>query len=336
MMDTVQAIALAFDYSAKRLLSFKENLEANAQVKEEMVRRQKLKTLFETRWASRSDSLNTFLSAYNVVVDSLEDLEQQGDSKARGYACSIDFIVSLVVVQSTLQPLVPLSAMLQNKEIDLIEAVAENKVVIEQLRRNRNEDGHWDDLFHKATVVAASVNEVPVIPRGVARQVNRVNVPAVNPSQYWKRAMYLPFVDHLIQELTSRLVKNEDRFAAQTLIPQNLHVLTNDMLNKIFTCYHDDLTATTVVEFQEEVDRWRIKWDMARDPTCKLASLSETLAVTNFNLYPNIFICLSILITMPVATATAERSFSLMRRVKTHVRSTMLSQTFKSLSATRL
>lgn len=73
--------------------------------------------------------------------------------------------------------------MLQDKEIDLIEAVAESKVVIEQLRRNRNDDVHWDDLFQKATVVAASVNEVPCIPRGAARQVNRVNVSAANPSQ---------------------------------------------------------------------------------------------------------------------------------------------------------
>lgn len=52
--------------------------------------------------------------------------------------------------------------MLLDKEIDLIEAVAESKVVIEQLRRNRNDDVHWDDLFQKATVVAASVNEVPL------------------------------------------------------------------------------------------------------------------------------------------------------------------------------
>lgn len=82
---------------------------------------------------------------------------------ARAYASSIttfDFFVTLVVVQVALHPLVPLSAMLQDKEIDLIEAVAESKVVIEQLRRNRNDDVHWDDLFQKATVVAASVNEV--------------------------------------------------------------------------------------------------------------------------------------------------------------------------------
>ncbi|CAC5403884.1 unnamed protein product [Mytilus coruscus] len=127
VMDTVQAIAFAFDYSAKRLTSFKESLgTAPDEVKEEMGRRQKLKSLCETRWVSRSDSLFTFLHAYSVVCDSLEDLEQDGDAKARSYRCSItkfDFIVGLVVAKAILQPSAPLSAILQTKDFDFIQAV---------------------------------------------------------------------------------------------------------------------------------------------------------------------------------------------------------------------
>lgn len=97
---------------------------------------------------------------------------------ARSYASSIttfDFFVTLVVVQVALHPLVPLSAMLQDKEIDLIEAVTERTVVTckEQLRPNRNDDVHWDDLFQKATVVAASVNEVPYIPNKMMANTNK-------------------------------------------------------------------------------------------------------------------------------------------------------------------
>lgn len=72
---------------------------------------------------------------------------------------------------------------------------------------------------------------------------------------------------------------------------------------------------------------------MEKDPTCKPATLLETLAVTTSDLYSNIFIRLYILITMPVATATAERSFSVMRRVKTHVNHAF-NETFKSLGIT--
>jgi hypothetical protein len=62
----------------------------------------------------------------NVVCSSVEELEHSGDAKDRSYLCPItkcDFIVLLVAVQSTLQPLVPLSATPQTKDFDLIQAV---------------------------------------------------------------------------------------------------------------------------------------------------------------------------------------------------------------------
>ncbi|RXM99215.1 52 kDa repressor of the inhibitor of the protein kinase [Acipenser ruthenus] len=40
-------------------------------------------------------------------------------------------------------------------------------------------------------------------------------------------------------------------------------------------------------------------------------------------LYPNIHNILKVLLTMPVSTASAERSFSCLRRMKTYLRSTM-------------
>lgn len=59
-------------------------------------------------------------------------------------------------------------------------------------------------LFEKARKLADTIEEAPNIPRGATRQSYRVNVPAENPRQYWKWAMYFPFLDHLIQELTKK------------------------------------------------------------------------------------------------------------------------------------
>ena len=44
--------------------------------------RWKLRTLCETRWASRADSLYTFRVSFPVVVHALEQLQQDGDEKA--------------------------------------------------------------------------------------------------------------------------------------------------------------------------------------------------------------------------------------------------------------
>ena len=66
IMDTVQEVALAFKFSAKRVLAFEEQLMNNAAVREEMGRPSKLKVLCETRWASRADSLNVFVTSFQV------------------------------------------------------------------------------------------------------------------------------------------------------------------------------------------------------------------------------------------------------------------------------
>ena len=98
MLNTLQQVAFAFDYSAKRLLAFKEALAQDDLAREEMQRRSKLRTLCETRWSSRADSLFTFRAAFTVVVQALEELIEDGDAKARGHLCSIkqfDFIIAL-------------------------------------------------------------------------------------------------------------------------------------------------------------------------------------------------------------------------------------------------
>ena len=69
IMDTMQEVTLAFKFSAKRLLVFKEQLGDNPVAREEMGRRSKLKVLCETRWASRADCLAVFVDAFKVLID---------------------------------------------------------------------------------------------------------------------------------------------------------------------------------------------------------------------------------------------------------------------------
>ena len=69
IMDTMQEVTLAFKFSAKCLLIFKEQLGDNPVAREEMGRRSKLKLLCEARWASRADCLSVFVDAFKVLLD---------------------------------------------------------------------------------------------------------------------------------------------------------------------------------------------------------------------------------------------------------------------------
>ena len=198
-----------------------------------MERRAKLRTLCETRWASRADSLYTFRTAFPVVVQPLESLAEDGDAKARGYVCSIlqfDFIIALCATEHVLSNTVALSTMLQGQSINLIEAAKESKVVISVLREERNDQTVWSELFERAKELAAGCEIEPSVPWISAIQRNRANVPAIAPQQYWYRALHLSLVDHLIQELDDRLLNHNDRFLGQYLVPTQLGSLDRSLI----------------------------------------------------------------------------------------------------------
>ena len=44
----------------------------------------------------------------------------------------------------------------------------------------------------------------PAIPRTVARQMHRNNVPAENPEEYYRRVIAVPLIDRFISEMTFR------------------------------------------------------------------------------------------------------------------------------------
>ena len=137
-----------------------------------------------------------------------------------------------------------------------------------------------------------------------------MNVPATKPESYWQRAVYLPLIEHLIQEMNHRLLLQEDRFLAQYLLPTKVQGLGNDVQGKMYETYSSDLTDKRECEML----RWKKKWlhSTRERPT----TLAGNLDCINPTLYRNVNTILTLLLTMPVLTATPERSFSLMRRVK--------------------
>ena len=52
-------------------------------------------------------------------------------------------------------------------------------------------------------------------------------------------------------------------------------------------------------------------------------SVIEALCACHADIYPNVYMLLTILGTLPVSNATSERSFSTMRRLKTYLRSSI-------------
>jgi len=80
-----------------------------------------------------------------------------------------------------------------------------------------------------------------------------------------------------------------------------------------------------------EVQRWVNKWKK-EDVSTVPSSAIEALCVCHADIYPNVYILDIILGTLPVSTATSERSFSTMRRLKTYLRSSIGTQRMTGLA----
>ncbi|XP_022175945.1 52 kDa repressor of the inhibitor of the protein kinase-like [Myzus persicae] len=72
---------------------------------------------------------------------------------------------------------------------------------------------------------------------------------------------------------------------------------------------------------KEEFLLWKTKW-LKINKNERLSNALQLLSECNGIFYPNITKMLEILVTLPVSTATADRTFSSLRRIKTYLRST--------------
>ena len=75
---------------------------------------------------------------------------------------------------------------------------------------------------------------------------------------YWKRAVYFPLVDHLLQERYDRLQSQENCFLGQYLVPAKLNALNSGVQDKLYETHKTDLSENR--DFDNEILRWQAKW----------------------------------------------------------------------------
>ena len=100
-------------------------------------------------------------------------------------------------------------------------------------------------------------------------------------------------------------------------------------MEDIYSHYGED-RHMSLDEFKREVTRWRYRWLLSEEGSPQ--SLVETLDYANAELHPGIYLAIKTLLTYPVTTCVAERSFSGMKRLKTPLRSTMSDERLSSLA----
>ena len=197
--------------------------------------------------------------------------------------------------------------------------------VLDILRQNRSS---CENVFHKIFDQARNECEKYDAPLLISRrcksQIFRDNYPSDDPEHCFREAIFVPYLDHLIVEMEDRFFDQKQKCRSLWgLIPKYCDASSNtaEDLERLLEIYQEDIgpRAAVVPEVQRWVNNWK-KEDVSTVPS----SAIEALCACHADIYPNVcIILLTILDTLPVSTATSERSFSTMRRLKTYLRSSI-------------
>ena len=210
---------------------------------------------------------------------------------------------------------------LQKEGTNLLAALESAKASLQCIQGDRN-DACFSRLYGEIKILAQDAGISEQIPRRAGRQTQRDNVQASTPEQYWRITVYYAFIDHLQDELKTRLLNHdlEDRLLVEKLLPQIVKGLADNQLgelsSKLVETYGTDLPDSS--HLLHEIKRWK--------STCiptPHQTVDEALLSANEQFYPNVHTLLKLLLVLPISTATAERTFSSLRILKTWLRSTM-------------
>lgn len=135
-----------------------------------------------------------------------------------------EFLVSLEVAVTCFSYTLSLSQVLQSKQQDVSKALRDVLVITKVLEDHRlNADKFFNEIMNNVTKLASKVNVVISMPRTCMIQTNRVNIKAKDSEEYYKIAIFIPFLDHLITQLHFRFDKRlQNIMPLEGLIPYNL------------------------------------------------------------------------------------------------------------------
>ena len=166
-------------------------------------------------------------------------------------------------------------------------------------------------------------------------QRNRNNTPSESVSDYFKKVVTFPLLDHWPVEIERRFDHGSiSIYSGPVIIPSKMLSLVYKNVNRRekFSLFadllKDDFPCPKALE--AELDLWETYWLESKD--CLPDNISSTLKRIPFNGFNNIKVFLRILGTSLVTTYTCERSFSTMRQLKTCTRSTMVSERLNGIA----
>lgn len=122
-----------------------------------------------------------------------------------------NFIVAMVIIHEIFSLTHPLSVALLSKQTDLASAIDMTENLNDLLQKMRvDADEKFSEIFSTAIELASDIESSISMPRTVSRQTHRENYVANDTEEYYRRSIFIPFLDHFISHLNQRFTRHRN------------------------------------------------------------------------------------------------------------------------------
>nr|XP_047127703.1 52 kDa repressor of the inhibitor of the protein kinase-like [Hydra vulgaris] len=306
VFNKVRELSYFSTYSENR----QKFLEASILEREPQTHKKKLKDICRDRWIERIDTfLEHYLSIFHalcIMASPESSVNKDTQNKSSTFLNSIgtfQFVFTLVVTTRVFDFTLPVT---------------------------RNDIDSFHNNCYEAACLLSSKAEIFVLkPRTCSIQKNRSNVPSEFVSDYFKRVVTIPLIDHVSTSISTRF-KSETVAAYKGLSIIPFNIISFLKRSKTQLCWRKQFEAfcdfyiddfPNISALNGELVLWEKYWETFFGTIPY--NISLTLKSISFPGFENIKIALRILGTLSVISCECERSFSVMRRLKDYMRTTM-------------
>ena len=305
--------------------------------------------LSDTRWVCRYVAVHLYLVRYECIVDALEGIVEDSRDRveaaeATGLSCqlqNLSFVLLLCVFKDVLGVTKPLSDHLQSKDLNLAITIELVDSVTEALLSRRVNE-YFSDHIWKYAIEIAHERELEIalpnnskrrtvrlpsrLHQGVVMEVtgSRAAGTSDDPECVY-RAVYFQVLDTVLSQLRSRFTESRRVILSiAACSPSSPRFFDADTIRPLALEYNLDMDklAPQLTVAKNVLQHRNIH--TIGEALHALACMDEA--------FPELLQLVRLALTFPVTTATAERSFSSLKRIKTYLRATMGQQRLNHLA----
>jgi len=337
-LDKVRELASFFSTSAKRHLLLDTVIFQSADTSSSS-----FKQLCTTRFIERHDAIITALDLLPLAQQALQKMTTWESRDARSNAVNLlnsiskfDFIVTLQALAKMSALMIGVSRALQRPGIDIIQALSDVALVERAMNAMRDDaDTEFSTIFKKAAALAEQMDVQIGKPRTASRSVFRPNAADdhdCDAETFFRVNMFLPLIEGVSGHLRDRFgMAQRNSLVLSHLIPAYVCNANYEDILPAIAKYNTLISSR--IEMECEFTLWKVQWTerqqlpLASEISTAAAALEHCSPLT----LPNIRALLTILATLPVTTAEAERVFSKVERTATAARAHMTEDRLEAL-----